>query len=77
MGWGGGTEVCENVWGRVREYIPKSKRAEVLADIIKILNDMDWDGVNELEFYEDEWDELTEALKISGWAREGDDNHEE
>jgi hypothetical protein len=49
MGWSGGTDVADGVWGAVKQYIPENKKSEVANKIINILEDMDWDCIEEAE----------------------------
>lgn len=52
MGWAAGSEIAEEVWGIVREYIPAHKRRIIAKDIIEIFEDEDadaWDGTSLIE----------------------------
>lgn len=49
MGWSGGTDVADGVWNTVKQYIPESKKKEVANKIIDVLEDMDWDCIEECE----------------------------
>lgn len=69
MSWSGGLTVCINVWNEVREFIPENKRSKKLSDVIKILEDLDWGNPGELKYeVGNDWPELDEALKMSGWG---------
>lgn len=61
MGWASGTEVIIDVWNLVREWIPEDKRVAVLAQVIDVFTNHDWDCLEEIE---EEWPESKEALKI-------------
>jgi len=68
MGWSGGSEAADGVWESVKHYIPEAKKKEVANEIISVLEDQDWDTLNEVEeLYEvsgrKEIDEAREALE--------------
>lgn len=60
MGWSSGTDVCTQLWGAVRKYVPEKDRVRVLAKVVDLLMDQDWDCVEEIE---DNWPESKKALK--------------
>ena len=62
MGWAKGSIVCENIWNRVRDYVPEEDRISVLADIMVVLYDLDWDTEDEVE---DLWPEATFAIQTA------------
>lgn len=49
MGWASGSELAENVWLLVREYVPEGKRPRVAKQLIEAFRDHDWDTVDEAE----------------------------
>lgn len=49
MGWSGGTDVADGVWDAVKHYIPKAEKPKVANQIIEVLEDMDWDNLEESE----------------------------
>lgn len=61
MGWSGGTEVCVKLWGAVRTHVPEEQRPAVLARVIDVLTDQDWDCVDEIRH---EWPEARKALEL-------------
>lgn len=71
MGWSGGADVCIGVWDAVRKYVPAKKRAKVLADVIMVLEQQDWDCQYEIG---ESWPEAYEALKLCGHTSEEDDD---
>jgi hypothetical protein len=44
MGWSGGTSLAEEVWSKVRKYVPKNSRETVAREVIKLFEDYDADG---------------------------------
>lgn len=62
MGWSSGTDVCINIWQIVSRHIPAAERVEVLSQIVEVLTDEDWDCVDELEGYIDEFPEIEKVL---------------
>lgn len=63
MGWGRGSEVFQDVYNEIREYIPEYKRVYVCSRIILSLQKMDWDS--EDDFDNSDWPEYEEALRIA------------
>lgn len=49
MGWAGGTDIADGVWDSVKEYIPEDKKVLVANQIIEVLEDQDWDNLQESE----------------------------
>lgn len=75
MGWSSGSELFNEVWGTVREYLPEKKRAEVCAKVIGQFTDMDWDTLDEM----DDFPEKDAALKIYDpeWGDDWEEDEEE
>jgi hypothetical protein len=62
MGYAGGSIVIEKMWNSVREYIPKDKRAKVLAEVMyDFACETDWDTEDEIK---NVWEESEVAMKI-------------
>lgn len=52
MGWAAGSGLGEEIWEKVREYVPEDKREEVAKFIYDSVCDLDaddWDGQSQLE----------------------------
>jgi hypothetical protein len=52
MGWAAGSELGEDIWLKIREYIPEENREEVAKYIYDSVCDLDaddWDGSSQLE----------------------------
>lgn len=52
MGWSAGSELGQNIYNKIREYIPEEDRKEVAAYIYDAVCDLDaddWDGTSQLE----------------------------
>lgn len=62
MGWCNGSYICEDVWRKIREYIPEGNRAQILGEIIRIFANEDadcWDKIFE------DCIEYKEAMKVA------------
>ena len=62
MGWCNGSYICENVWKKVRDYIPEEKRAQILGEIIEVFSNRDADCWGEVL---EDCPEFEEAMKIA------------
>lgn len=49
MGWASGSGLAEDIWGLVREHIPKSKRSTIAKEFIEEFQDRDCDTIHECE----------------------------
>lgn len=47
MGWGSGSELAENVWRTVRNFIPTKRRKEIASRIIDLFENEDCDTMDE------------------------------
>jgi hypothetical protein len=70
MGWASGSELAEEVWELVREYIPKRKREQVAKDLVNIFEDHDCDTMEEAEL-------LMEDAGLDDPEDEDDEEHDE
>jgi hypothetical protein len=61
MGWASGEQLFADVWTRVRGYIPKAKRKEVLEEIIEAFEDRDADTL--FDSVPEEWPEMVAIYK--------------
>jgi hypothetical protein len=67
MGWGGGTEIAEDMIRSIEEKVPlKHTRVAIYKDLIVALENKDWDNLGESIGISDAFDE---ALKehAPGW----------
>lgn len=60
MSWSGGTDVFVKIWALLRAQIPEEGRQQAAKDIIRVLEDQDWDGVDEL-MHDCQWPEVRAA----------------
>lgn len=52
MGWAAGSELGQDLYEKIREYIPEEKRKEVAEYFYNAVCDLDaddWDGTSQLE----------------------------
>lgn len=49
MGWAGGSEVGDTIWGGIRDLIPEEHRAEAAKVVIDALEAEDCDTIYECE----------------------------
>lgn len=49
MGWASATELVDNIWKEVENYIPLHTRKEVARSIMEIFQKRDWDTYQESE----------------------------
>lgn len=49
MGWCSGSELAQNVWELVREFIPAAERKRVAKNFIECFEDFDCDTMQEAE----------------------------
>ena len=49
MGWASGSEIAEELWDVVREYIPEDSRKSVASRVVSIFEDRDCDTIEEAE----------------------------
>ena len=75
MSWSNGSNICLDIWKAIRKDIDVWDRPEILAKIIKVLEESDWNCPCDL--FEDEFEdtkeemsdwkfETSEALKLAG-----------
>jgi hypothetical protein len=62
MGWCEGSHICENIWLKVREYVPEEKRASILGEMIDVFSDGDADCWGEVLY---DCPEYKEAMKLA------------
>lgn len=54
MGWASGSELAENIWDEVRNFIPENKRERVAKKIWAFFEDFDCDTLEEcVNLYKD------------------------
>lgn len=49
MGWASGSELAEDVWTLMRQYVPGKKRQRIARKLIDIFEDRDADTMYEAE----------------------------
>lgn len=51
MGWVRGSSLADEVWEKVKEYIPEFQKQDIAYEIYELFcdEDADWDGSTELE----------------------------
>jgi len=76
MGWAGGSGLLENVWEQTRERVSKTKRVELLVKIIGYFEEYDCDTIGELQYMEDQWEEIKPALKKTGHYYDEDEDED-
>ena len=52
MGWASGSELAENLWEDIKEFIPKKQHKKVAKIFIKHFENMDCDTMYETTLYE-------------------------
>lgn len=62
MGYAGGTDVFDGALNIFLKYVPEEEIDTVLMAWYDVVRDMDWDTVNESDYY----DMLEPALRASG-----------
>ena len=76
MGWASGTDVADGVWEAVKEYIPDDKKKEVANNIIDVLEDQDWDNVQESEeLYELSGRKAEDEAEEAEWEKSWEENN--
>lgn len=76
MGWASGTDVADGVWEAVKEYIPDDKKKEVANSIIDVLEDQDWDNVQESEeLYELSGRKAEDEAEEAEWEKSWEENN--
>jgi predicted GTPase len=48
MGWCTGSYICDDIWQKIRDYIPEEQRVQILADMISRFSDEDADCWNDV-----------------------------
>lgn len=67
MGWASGSQLADEVWGIVREFVPHHKRRTIAREIIDVFENEDADA----------WDENDLICEDAGYPILEDDELEE